>query len=298
MTGFGAASRAEAGLLVRVEARSVNHRGLQVKARLSNGFGGLEAEVEAAVRKRVARGVITVQVSIERAAGGECSGLDKAAAARWAEELRALALDLGLDSHVTLDLLVGLPGVITDGAKKDGVITDVERAAVLPAAEEGAAVLATVDDALVSLAEMRAREGSALGRDLLENAREVEALVGLIRARMPDVVRDHQRNLSARLTELVGEAVPASDLAREAALIADRMDVDEELTRLASHLHQLRTLIAAGGEVGRKLDFLAQEFFREANTTGAKCNDAAVAHLVVDLKTHIERLREQVQNVE
>jgi len=288
MTGFGAASVDVPGLLVRVEVRAVNHRGLQVKVRASGELGALESDVEARVRAQLARGSVVVNVDVQRSGDVACQGLDVAAATRWADSLRGLAVELGLEGHVTLELLVGLPGVVTDDARAAFELTDDERAAVL----------ACVDAALVSLNEMRAREGHALARDLLENAREVERLVELVRERMPEVVRALHEALRTRLAELIGQSVPAADLAREAALIADRMDVGEELARLGSHLHQLRTLIADGGQVGRKLDFLAQEFFREANTTGSKCNDAGVAHLVVDLKTHIERLREQVQNIE
>jgi uncharacterized protein (TIGR00255 family) len=288
MTGFGAASLDAAGLLVRVEVRAVNHRGLQVKVRASGDLGTLESEVEARVRSRVARGSIVINVEVRRTGDVACQGLDVAAATRWADSLRGLAVELGLEGRVTLELLVGLPGVIADDAA----------GALELDADQRSAISACVDAALVSLDEMRGREGQALAQDLMDNAREVERIVALVRARMPEVVRAHHESLRARLAELIGASVPAADLAREAALIADRMDVGEELTRLDSHLFQLRTLVSEGGQVGRKLDFLAQEFFREANTTGAKCNDAQVAHLVVDLKTHIERLREQVQNVE
>lgn len=288
MTGFGAASVDAAGLLVRVEVRAVNHRGLQVKVRASGDLGALESDVEARVRAQLARGSVAVNVVVQRSGDVACQGLDVGAATRWVDSLRGLAVELGLEGHVTLELLVGLPGVVADDARSALELTENERTVVMEC----------VDAALVSLNEMRAREGYALARDLLDNGREVERLVELVRERMPEVVRAHHEALRTRLAELIGQSVPAADLAREAALIADRMDVGEELARLGSHLHQLRTLIADGGQVGRKLDFLAQEFFREANTTGSKCNDAGVAHLVVDLKTHIERLREQVQNIE
>ena len=285
MTGFGAASRDAAPFVVRVEVRTVNHRGLQVKVRVPQEHGALESDVEARVRARLARGSVTVTVELARPSARPCEGLDVDAARRWVEALRGLQLELGVQGPVGLDLVVGLPGVIGSGSPEP------------LAPEHQAAVLAAVDAALDSLAEMRHREGLALERDLLDQAREIERLVALVRVRMPEVVRGHAEALRARVGELVGHAVPAADLAREVALLADRM-VSEELTRLDSHVHQLRALLAEGGSVGRKLDFLAQELFREANTTGAKCNDAAVAHCVVDLKTHIERLREQVQNIE
>ncbi|MFM7298248.1 MAG: YicC family protein, partial [Planctomycetota bacterium] len=161
-------------------------------------------------------------------------------------------------------------------------------------------LLAVVDAALDALGEMREREGAALARDLGLRGATIAAIVERIRARMPLVVRTHQENLHKRVAELLGPgtALAPADLAREIALIADRLDVTEELTRLASHLGQLQALCAKRTPVGRQLDFLVQEFLREANTIGSKCNDAEVAHAVVELKTEIERLREQVQNVE
>jgi uncharacterized protein (TIGR00255 family) len=288
MTGFGTAASEAVGLDVRVEVRAVNHRGLQVKSRLSSEFAALETEVDAVVRSQLARGSVTVQVNVERTVADGRGMLDVDAARRWDDALRGLAIELGIEARVDLSMLVALPGVIATGAAGNG------------AQDEGEvrAILDTVRSALVSLDEMRRREGAALARDLLDNGSEIERLVELVRARMPAAVRTHHETLRQRVSELVGDNVPAADLAREAALLADRMDVGEELTRLVSHLHQLRTFVAEGGPVGRKLDFLVQEFLREANTTGAKCNDAHVAHLVVDLKTHIERLREQVQNIE
>jgi uncharacterized protein (TIGR00255 family) len=160
--------------------------------------------------------------------------------------------------------------------------------------------LQTVADALEALTQMREREGAATKRDLQKNAAAIARVVARIQKRMPAAVRAHQKALHARVAELLGGSagLQPTDLAREIALIADRMDVAEELTRLASHLDQLAGLLAKKGPVGRSLDFLVQEFLREANTIGSKCNDARVSHDVVEVKTLIERLREQVQNVE
>ena len=139
-----------------------------------------------------------------------------------------------------------------------------------------------------------------MARDLRASSAEITALAGKVRERMPQSVAEHHAALKLRVTELLdGRPAPSdADLARELALLADRSDVSEELTRLESHIAQLGVLLERSGPVGRQLDFLVQEFLREANTIGSKCSDAAVAHLVVELKTSIERLREQVQNVE
>ena len=147
---------------------------------------------------------------------------------------------------------------------------------------------------------MRRREGQALVQDLMRRGDEIEALRKKIATRSPKVVSEHQAKLRERVTTLLqGKESPSDkDLAREIALLADRLDVSEEISRLEAHLGQLRTLLDGGGTLGRKLDFLAQEFMREANTIGSKCSDAETSHDVVEIKTAIERMREQVQNVE
>jgi len=294
MTGFGAASRDQEGLAVRAEVRSVNHKYLQVKVRLPGDLGYLEHDVEERVRKQLERGAVAVHVSLSAGATLTTAAVNVRAAKRYKKLLADLSEQLGLDSPLDLATLTGLPGVLL--AEVDSaVLSRVRRA-----------VMAVVDEALVALAEMRAREGQATERDLAQNAARIRKVVARIERRMPKVVRNHQRTLQGRVEELLGGAaapgprktVRPEDLAREIALLADRMDVSEELTRLASHLDQLARIMARSGAVGRSLEFLVQEFLREANTIGSKCNDAAVAHDVVELKTLIERLREQVMNVE
>jgi uncharacterized protein (TIGR00255 family) len=147
---------------------------------------------------------------------------------------------------------------------------------------------------------MREAEGRSLEEDLRKNGTAIERIVARIERRMPQVVREHQRTLRRRVTDLLEnrQGLSQTDLAREIALLADRLDVSEEIARLKSHLTQLVEFLDRGGAIGRKLDFLVQEIFREVNTIGSKCSDAKVAHWVVDAKTHAERLREQAQNVE
>jgi len=288
MTGFGAAVAEKGGLSLRAEVRAVNHRYLQLKLRLPGELANLEPEVERRVRKRVERGALTLSVSASGTATLRAPQVDAAAARAYKLKLERLARELGLEADVDLGLLAGLPGVIAAEVDERGL----EREARL--------LTKAVDGALDALDEMREREGAAMARDLERSAKAIARLVGRIGKRMPLVVRGHHEQLKRRVTELLeGRAGPSdADLARELALIADRMDVSEELTRLASHLDQLEVLRQRPGAVGRQLDFLVQEFLREANTIGSKCNDAQAAHLVVELKTWIERLREQVQNVE
>jgi len=288
MTGFGAATASAKGLTVRAELRSVNHRHLLVKVRLPADRAELEPRVEALVRKRLARGSVTAHVHLTTEGSAAAARIDVEVARSYRDQLKDLGQKLGLDSEVRVAELLLLPGVV--GSREANSDSDrVERL-----------VLRAVGDALVDLLGMRETEGEAMARDLKRSATAIQRSVKRIATRMPKVVEHHQQQLTKRLDTLLGSAgsVSATDLAREVALLSDRLDVSEELTRLEAHLEQLEKFLTKGGNVGRKLDFLAQEFFREANTVGSKCSDARVAHEVVELKTHIERLREQVQNVE
>ena len=286
MTGFGSAARERGGVAVRVEIRSVNHRHLQSKLRLPSELAHLESQLEAVLRKRLHRGSVSATVRVEREGVAAAARIDRGLLAAYREETQDLAGELGLDPPSLAELL-GLPGVIEPPAiEAEG-------------ADFGRILLQSVEAATRELVKMREDEGGALAADLDRSATAIEKVVARIARRAPTIVRSHQKNLARRVSELAGQAaVSSTDLAREIALLADRLDVSEELTRLESHLSQLRKLLAKGGAVGRKLDFLAQEFLREANTIGSKGSDARLAHDVVELKTQIERLREQVQNVE
>lgn len=294
MTGFGGAVLSEASTTVRVEIRSVNHRHLQVKARLPSAHQSLDSEIEAAVKAHVERGAVTVTVELERDGGEAPAKIDAQVAQRYHAEIEKLRRDLGLKSDVTIDALLALPGVV-GSAEND---RDVER--------ESKIVLRCLQSALKELVVMREREGAALRADVEKNAKGIQKTIVKLEKRMPKALAEHHASLHKRLAELLGAAPPAqkpvpivpADLAREIALLADRMDTSEEFARLGSHLSQLEKLVDSDKAVGRQLDFLVQEFLREANTIGSKCNDAEAAHGVVELKTLIERLREQVQNVE
>jgi uncharacterized protein (TIGR00255 family) len=288
MTGFGTATVERAGLSVRVEIRSVNHRYLQVKARLPGEFQGLDPQIEAVVKKKLERGAVSATINVQRLARADRAQVSHEVARRYKELLGELAKDLKLDGDISLEALIQLPGVI--GVEEDRVAQE----------REGKLVLSVCSEALAGLVEMRQAEGANLDADLRKNSQAVARIVARIETRMPKVVAEHHKNLKKRLADLLdGRRVATdADLAREMALIADRTDVAEEVSRLNSHLEQVEKLLDKGKAIGRQLDFLVQECMREANTIGSKCNDARVAHDVVELKTHIERLREQAQNVE
>ena len=287
MTGFGDATSFEADVHVRAELRSVNHRYLQLKVKLPPDLAALESDLEALVRKSLERGAVTLSVSVEAGATPNVR-IDRALAQLYMTELVALSKQLGLEDRPRLETLLALPGVV--GTEADSGLRE----------REARLVRNAVRDALADLVTMREREGAALEADLRANAAAVAKESARIGKRMPKVVREHHKKLQQRMQELLGGQVKlaASDLPRELALLADRMDVSEELARLSSHLGQWASLLDKGGAIGRQLDFLVQEMLREANTIGSKCNDAEVAHSVVEVKTRIERLREQVQNVE
>lgn len=288
MTGFGSASRSEKGLALRAEVRAVNHKFLQLKLRLPSELAFLEPDVEELVRGRLERGSVTLSVTSHGAAALSPIELNLATARRYKLLLGKLAKELGLERQIELDDFAQLPGVFS--AEPDTRALSRGRKTLL----------AVVEAALDSLGEMREREGRALAKDLAQRGALIGKLVERIGARMPLVVQGHQESLRRRVAELLGPgaSLAPADLAREIALLADKLDVSEELTRLASHLAQLAALCKKSAPVGRQLEFLVQEFLREANTVGSKCNDATVTHAVVELKTEIERLREQVQNVE
>jgi uncharacterized protein (TIGR00255 family) len=288
MTGFGAAAIEQSGISLRAEVRTVNHKHLQLKLRLPTEFLQLEPEVEELVKKRLDRGSVSLNISLVSAARAQGPSVQPEVARRLKTELYKLARELKLEPVLSLDTLARLPGVVAAGAE---VHSD---------AKAGKLVLKVAQQALVALESMREAEGRAMAADLKKHQKQLERLSKEVEQRMPLVVAAHHAALAKRVEELLGGrgTLLPGDLAREVALLADKLDVSEELARLRSHFAQFATILARSGPVGRQLEFLVQEFLREANTIGSKCNDAQVAHAVVEMKTLIERLREQVQNVE
>jgi uncharacterized protein (TIGR00255 family) len=287
MTGFGAGRAGGAGEVVEAEIRSVNHKFCEVKARLPREMAPLETELVRQVKDRLARGGIEFTLRRSTSRGTLSPRVDAELAAEYARAFEEVRARLGLSGAVSLADVLGA----------DGVVTLEERAVDLEAARAaGAAALAGALDALVA---MREREGEALSRDLLGRLAVVEGIAARLAQSSPRSVEDYRARLHERVQELSrGLAPDPQRLATEVALFADRTDVTEELTRLASHVEQMRGLLASGEPSGRKMDFLVQEMHREANTVGSKSQSADAASAVVSLKAEIERMREQVQNVE
>ena len=288
MTGFGGGRGEAGGEALTVELRAVNGKFCEVKPRLPRELSSLEPDLVKAIKARISRGMVDVFVRREATnAKGLAPRTDLALAAAYAKALRELKDELGLAGEPTVHDIAAMEGVLSLG-----------ETAADPAALAGALQKA-LQTALDALDQMRQREGEALARDLTsrlatieKGAREVQRLAPL----QVEAVRDR---LNTRIAELTrGVPLDPARLAQEVALFADRTDVAEELTRLASHLAQARGLIASDTPAGRKLEFLVQEVNREINTIGSKSQHPGIASLVVDLKAELERVREQVQNVE
>jgi uncharacterized protein (TIGR00255 family) len=287
MTGFGAGRGATGGEEIDVEVRSVNHKFCEVKARLPRELSLLELDVQRTVKDRLARGGIEVLVRRAGTAGALAPRVDAALAEAYARAFAEVGARMGLSGGPTLADVVGA----------EGVVRLEERAVDLEAAR--AALGRGLVQALDALVAMRAREGEALARDLAARLAAVEGLVARIAELSPRSVEHHRARLEERIAELSrGIPLDPARLAQEVAIFADRTDVAEEITRLGSHLTQARVLLGSDEPAGRKLDFLVQEMHREANTTGSKSQSADISGLVVELKAEIERMREQVQNVE
>ena len=290
MTGYGRAvvTREDVDVTVTVEMRSVNHRFIDVKVR---GVGVTqERAIETLVRAGITRGAVTVQVHVERTGAAAGRRIDIEAAKAVHRVLRDLADNLGA-APPSLELVLAQPGVVASG-KSSHVDDDASGNAVIDQA---------VQAAMAELIAMRAVEGNALAVELGARLHAINAIRAQLDTAAATVPTELARRLHERLARALGDANPldASRLEHEVALLVDRSDVTEELVRLGSHLAQLTTAMAPSPQPnGRKIDFLLQEVGREFNTIGSKANHAGVSQQVVQLKSELERIREQVQNIE
>jgi uncharacterized protein (TIGR00255 family) len=291
MTGYGRAGFEVGGLGFEVEVRSVNHRYLDARAKLPRVLSDREHLVKTAAQEKLNRGKVDILIAPSSDAVPARLEVDRAAAAQYVEAARELAERFDLEGGLDTATLLSLPGV-TRIVEPDLSSTDLDRA-----------LRAGVEQALDALDAMREREGASLASELEGRLVRILEIVDALGGRSESVqerVREKLRRRSEQLRQEVG-LVDDARLHQEIVIAADRLDVTEELVRLRSHVDQFRAILAEAGRdhpVGRRLDFLLQEMGREANTTGSKANDADLAHFVVELKTELERLREQVQNIE
>ena len=293
MTGYGYAKRTvdsgTSGTIdITVELKSVNNRYLDCTIRLPRGFGALEESVKQRVAGAISRGKVDVFITIDTSRAGDVLvRVNRPVADAYMAAFKELTELYALPGPTSAAELMRFPDVLTlEKSETDPqtLLSD---------------VLAVLDEALEGFTAMRCAEGENLARDILARLDTTENLTAQCEVLSPKTVADYRARLEARLAEVLqGQEIDPQRILMEAAIFADRIDIGEETVRLRSHIGQLRNLLLSDAPVGRKLDFLVQELNREANTIGSKGNDAEMARLVVDLKAEIERIREQIQNIE
>ena len=288
MTGYGRARQVLNGREITVELRGVNARFLEYSSRLPRAFAFLEDPLKKLVAARVSRGKVELSLTVQNTTAADTVvTVNWPLAKGYRDAMTALSEQLELKNDMSVSLIARMPDVLAQTAA--------------PLDEEAlwADVQAVAGQAVDAFLTMRAAEGEKLKADLLSHLDVVEQLVGGIEANTAGRVKAYSDKLYARLQELLADrSIDESRLVTEAAIFADKTAIDEETVRLHSHIAQYRDILSGDGPVGRKLDFLIQEFNREANTIGSKCQDVDITRLVVELKSEIEKLREQLQNLE
>lgn len=288
MTGYGSAKGSVEGQEITVELKSVNNRYLDCSVRLPRNFLFAEDTVKQAVSAGVSRGKVDVFVSAQASQdSGTVVSVNEELARGYRDAVARIAETLGLESGINAFSLARFPDVLTVERRE----LDKDKAA--------AALSEITEKAVEEFNAMREREGERLRRDMLGKLETIEGLVSVVEERSPQTVKEYRERLEARLRDILADrSLDEQRVITEAAIFADRTAVDEETVRLRSHIAQFRTMLEEGSPIGRKMDFLVQEFNRESNTIGSKCSDASLAKVVVDLKSEIEKIREQLQNVE
>jgi len=288
MTGYGRARQTLNGRDITVEVRSVNNRYLDCTVKVPRTYIFAEDTVKARVQKAVPRGKVDVFITIDAAAADETVvAVNEPLARGYYEALTRLKDMFSLEDGLNAVTLAKFPDVLT--------VTKAEEDLESVAAD----ICAVLDEALAAYNAMRTVEGGKLREDIAGRADTIEAVVGRVEERSPQTVAAYREKLLARMQEVLqSTTIDESRILTEAAIFADKIAVDEETVRLRSHLSQLRTMLESDQPIGRKLDFLIQEVNRECNTIGSKCNDLTIAQDVVNMKAEVEKIREQVQNIE
>ncbi len=288
MTGYGSAKGTVEGLEIRVELKSVNNRYLDTSVRLPRSFLFAEEMIKSSVQKHISRGKVDVFVNVDSSAAGDMAvKVNEGLLKGYVEAIRHIAEEYGLADDLTAQSVSRFPDVLTV-EKKD-----------LDAEAISAGMEAIVEEALRDFDAMRTREGEKLRDDVLARLETIRTLVVQVEEKAPETVAAYRRRLEQKMAEVLsGAGIDENRILAEAAIFADHIAVDEETVRLRSHMSQLTGMINGNSPTGRKIDFLIQEFNREANTIGSKCQNSEIAHVVVDLKSEIEKIREQIQNIE
>lgn len=288
MTGYGSAKGIVGGLEISVELKSVNNRYLDTSVRMPRSFMFAEDAVKAAVQSHISRGKVDVFVSVDSSAADDMTvKVNEPLLRGYLAALNHISDEYSLPNDVSALSVSRFPDVLV--VEKKDVDADAISAGISEVAEL----------ALQDFDAMRTREGEKLRDDVLNRLDTINELVTAVETEAPKTVEEYRARLTQHMMDVLGTAgIDESRILAEAAIFADHIAVDEETVRLRSHMAQLRTMINGNSPTGRKIDFLIQEFNREANTIGSKCQNSEIAHVVVDLKSEIEKIREQIQNIE
>jgi uncharacterized protein (TIGR00255 family) len=290
MTGFGEVREDRQGYALVVELRTVNSRYLKLHLRTTDGYGALENRAEKIIREAVKRGTIHCNLRIRHLGTADDYRINKSVLNQYLDQLQEVASVRGLDERLRLEPLAALPGVIEEASADAESATD-----LWPLIEP------TLHAALAQLNKMRSEEGDALAKDLAEQCHTVEQSLDVIETRVPAVAEHYRQRIEDRVNESLASlnvTVEPADLVREISLFAERSDISEEIVRLRSHLEQFSKALQLPESAGRKLEFICQEMGRETNTIGSKASDAEISLQVVEIKGALERIREQIQNVQ
>jgi uncharacterized protein (TIGR00255 family) len=290
MTGYGESQGEFNGVTYTVQVRAVNNRYFKSNIRLPEAAAFLEEDIDKLLRENLSRGTVTCVLRLKNISANVLFDIDETALQSIMEKLGRIVSSAGIECPIDIGGLLSLPGVIQP------VLPDEETAE-----EVKKMVLGITQEAIDQLKQMRAAEGAALAADLESHCDAIKQDLEQIRARSATVLQEYQKKLKKRVDELLADAKLKLDeetLAREVAVFADRSDISEEIARLGSHLEQFTESCRSNIQAGRKLDFISQEMLREANTIASKASDCEIARCVVNMKCRIDRIKEQVQNVE
>jgi len=288
MTGYGSAKGIAEGLEISIELKSVNNRYLDTSVRLPRSFLFAEDTVKSAVQAHISRGKVDVFVSVDSSGTNDMVvKVNEPLLRGYLEAMKTISEGYGLVNDATAMSVSRFPDVLS-----------VEKAD-LDADAISEAIRNVTESALCDFDAMRCREGAKLREDVLNRLETIDKLVTIVETESPRTVAEYRSRLEQKMAEVLGNTgIDENRILAEAAIFADHIAVDEETVRLRSHMAQLKTMINGNSPTGRKIDFLIQEFNREANTIGSKCQNSDIAHVVVDLKSEIEKIREQIQNIE
>ena len=290
MTGFGSARADGKDELITVELSSVNNRYLKINSKIPEALYPFEREIEEEITKNVVRGTVYLTISVQSPQIDGANKIDEQVAANYIKQVRALAKHHKLSNQISLDALLALPNVI-----RSRVSSDKDKQALW------SNVRTVLDKALANLCKMRAIEGEKVKREMVQRISVLEKGLEKMEKRRPQMLEDYKKRFQTRLQALLkesGVSMPEEGILREVAIFADRADIAEEINRLKSHFSQFLAALDAKDAPGKKLDFITQELLREVNTIGSKSNDAESTQIVVDMKTEIDKIKEQIQNVE